>query len=298
MDRSLNPTKDEEATVEALVDVNIPTRDEMDEIEVSSRLYMGNSSSYMTATVPANTDGDHPVMLPVSFVLARGKLVTVRYHEPRAFVTYPLRTEQTDVGCSSAEAILVGLLETIVDRLADVLERTGRGILEISHDIFHPSNRRVRTRDRGFQIILRRIGRKEGLVSHIQDSLLTMQRLVGFFEQTAKLADSDEGVRIRVKTLSRDMNSLADYSTSLSQKIIFLLDATLGMIGIEQNGIIKIVSVAAVVFLPPTLIASVYGMNFATMPELQWTFGYPFALGLMILSAVLPALFFKRIGWI
>jgi magnesium transporter len=293
----LAPTKEEEASVEKLIGVSIPTRDEMEEIEVSSRLYTENGSLYMTATLPANTDGDHPVMLPVSFVLAQDRLITVRYHEPRAFATFPMRAEQADVGCSSAEAILVGLLETVVDRLADVLERAGGEIIDISHDIFHPSEKRVRTRDRSFQIILRRIGRKEELVSNIQDSLLTMQRLAGFFEQTTKQVDS-EGVDIRVKTLSHDLASLTAHSSSLSQKITFLLDATLGMIGIEQNGIIKIVSVAAVVFLPPTLIASIYGMNFARMPELHWTLGYPFALGLMVVSAVLPAWFFRRLGWI
>jgi magnesium transporter len=293
----LGPTKEEETSVGKLMGVSIPTRDEMGEIEVSSRLYAKEGALFMTATLPTNTDSDHPFMLPVSFVLAQDRLVTVRHHEPRAFATFSMRAEQADVGCATAEAIVAGLLETVVDCMADVLERTGGEIVDISRDIFHPSEKSVRTRDRSFQIILRRIGRKEALLSNIQDSLLTMQRLAGFFEQkTAKFYN--EGVDIRVNTLAHDLASLAAHSSSLSEKITFLLDATLGMIGIEQNGIIKIVSVAAVVFLPPTLIASIYGMNFAQMPELRWTFGYPFALGLMVVSAVLPAWFFRRLGWI
>ncbi|GLS28578.1 magnesium transporter [Mesorhizobium albiziae] len=293
----LNPTKQEEAVTEDLFHIAIPTREEMQEIEISSRLYTENGCFYMTATLPENADGDHPIMMPVTFVLAHDRLVTVRYHEPSAFKNFPERAEQADLDCKNAESILAGLLENIVDRLADVLERAGHEIVDIGKDIFHPSEKRVRRRERGFQIILRRIGRKESLISNIQESLQTMHRVSLFLEQAARAEGEDE-VRRRVKTLGQDIQSLGDHATALSQKIIFMLDATLGMIGIEQSNIIKIVSVAAVIFLPPTLIASNYGMNFEHMPELKWFFGYPFAVGLMIMSAVLPAWIFRRMGWI
>ena len=292
------PTNDEEAAIEAWLGVDIPTREEMEEIEISSRLYTENGAFFMTATLPANADGDHPVMSPVTFVLAGNKLVTVRYHEPRAFQTFPMRAEKAAIGCTSGETILIALLEAIVDRLADVLERASGEVIEISHDIFHPGAKKASKRDRDFQLILRRIGRKEDLVSKIQDSLLTLQRLSGFLGQITLQRKNEKDVRVRVKTLSRDVSSLTDHVTFLSQKIIFLLDATLGMINIEQNGIIKIVSVAAVVFLPPTLVASVYGMNFDVMPELKWLLGYPFALCLMVISAVLPFWFFRHKGWL
>ena len=146
--------------------------------------------------------------------------------------------------------------------------------------------------------ILHRIGSKEDLVSKIQDSLLTLQRLSGFLANVVGKDMAGKDVRARVKTLSRDVISLSDHASFQTQKITFLLDATLGMINIQQNAIIKIVSVAAVVFLPPTLVASVYGMNFDIMPELKWFFGYPFALGLMVVSAVLPFWFFRRKGWL
>lgn len=292
------PSKEEEAAIENWIGVGIPTREEMEEIEISSRLYTEDGALFMTATLPAQADGDHPVMSPVTFVLAGDRLITVRYHEPRAFQTFPMRAEKTDLGCTSGATILMALLEAVVDRLADVLERASGEVVDISHDIFHPAEKKASKRDRDFQLILRRIGRKEDLVSKIQDSLLTLQRLSGFFAQAAMQRKNDKDVRARVKTLSRDVSSLTDHATFLTQKITFLLDATLGMINIEQNGIIKIVSVAAVVFLPPTLVASIYGMNFEAMPELKWLLGYPFALALMVVSAVFPFWYFKRRGWL
>ncbi|HTV68597.1 MAG TPA: magnesium/cobalt transporter CorA [Rhizobiaceae bacterium] len=294
----VDPTKEEEAAVEAWLGVLVPTREEMEEIEISSRLYVEDGASVMTATLPAQTEDDTPVMLPVTFVLSGNRMATIRYHEPRAFVTFPMRAEKAAVGCSTAETILIGLLEAIVDRLADVLERTSRDVEILSKDIFNPTEKKASKRDRDYQLVLKRLGRKESLTSGLRDSLITLQRLASFLANTVGQSKNGKDVRARVKTLSRDVLSLADHTAFLSQKITFLLDATLGMINIQQNAIIKIVSVAAVVFLPPTLVASIYGMNFDFMPELKWLFGYPFALGLMVVSAVLPFWWFRRRGWL
>jgi len=294
----LSPTREEEASVEQLIGVGIPTREEMEEIEISSRLYAENGAYVMTATLPAHTDGDRPEMLPVTFVLAGERLVTIRYHEPRAFQTFPMRAEKADTGCTNGETILVSLLEAIVDRLADVLERASREILDVSRDIFDSTETKASKRDRDFQDILHRIGSKEDLISKIQDGLLTLKRLSGFLANIVSEGIAGKDLRGRVKMISRDVISLSDHTSFQTQKINFLLDATLGMINIEQNSIIKIVSVAAVVFLPPTLVASIYGMNFDLMPKLKWLLGYPFALGLMVVSAVLPFWFFRRKGWL
>ena len=292
------PTKDEEDAIEKWVGVDIPTRDEMEEIEISSRLYAENGAIFMTATLPANAGSDSHIMGPVTFVLAKDRLITVRYHEPRAFQTFPMRAESVDLNCVDGRTILVALLEAIVDRLADLLERASADVIEISHNIFHPTEKKASKRDLGFQLILRKIGREELFISNIQDSLVSLQRVTGFLAN-AGMKDRDAiDLRAQIKTLSRDILSLASYGESLSQKIIFLLDATLGMINIEQNAIIKIVSVAAVVFLPPTLVASVYGMNFDVMPELKWEYGYPIAIGVMVLAAILPFWWFKRRGWL
>ena len=293
----MNPSSADEDDLEARLGIDIPTREEMEEIEISSRLYTEGDASFMTAILPSNADGDDPIMAPVSFVLADNRLITVRYHEPRAFHTFPIRAEKAPVGCRTGEDVLVALLEAIVDRLADILERVGREIDVISRSIFQ-RNVEPPSKGRNFQHVLESIGRKGDLISNIRDSLVTMERLIGFLAQGAMQRKSDKVLRERIKTLSRDVRSLADHDSFLSQKITFLLDATLGMISIEQNATIKIFSVAAVVFLPPTLIASIYGMNFAHMPELGWTYGYPFALGLMVLFAVLPYLLFKRNGWL
>ncbi|WP_454184717.1 magnesium/cobalt transporter CorA [Parvibaculum sp. MBR-TMA-1.3b-4.2] len=293
----VNPTDAEEADIEKRLGIDVPTREEMEEIEISSRLYNEDGAAFMTATLPAQADGDDPQMLPVTFVLAANRLITVRYHEPRAFQTFPQRAEKLAMGCETGEGVLVALLEAIVDRLADILERAGREIDIISRDIFrHKGAKPSKSQD--FQKVLETIGRKGDLISNIRDSLVTLERLIGFLGQGAIQRKTDKETRERIKTLSRDVRSLSDHDSFLSQKITFLLDATLGMVNIEQNAIIKIFSVAAVVFLPPTLIASIYGMNFEHMPELEWLLGYPFALGLMVLSAVLPYLFFKNRGWL
>jgi magnesium transporter len=293
----VNPSDAEEEELERHLGINIPTREEMQEIEISSRLYQENGAAFMTATLPAQTDGDYPQIAPVTFVLAGQRLITVRYHEPRAFKTFPMRAEKVPTGCEDGASVLISLLEALVDRLADVLERAGQDIDRISRGVFeHKGAKPTKTRD--FQKVLEELGRKGDLTSHIRDSLTSLERLAGFFTHVATQRKSGKDLRERLKTLLRDLRSLTDHSGFLSQKITFLLDATLGMINIEQNAIIKIFSVAAVVFLPPTLIASIYGMNFEMMPELEWLFGYPFAIGLMILSAILPFVYFKRRGWL
>lgn len=294
----LSPTKEEETTIETWLGIAVPTREEMEEIEISSRLYVEDGAYFMTAILPAQTELDDPLMSPVTFVLAGSRLITVRYHEPKAFKTFPLRAEKVATGCTSGDTILIGLLEAIVDRLADILERAGRDVEAISRDIFEARSTKVSKRNRDFQELLKGIGRKEDLASSVRDSLISLQRLAGFLAHASTQTKMSKDTRARIKTLSRDVLSLADHATFLSQKISFLLDATLGMISIEQNAIIKIFSVAAVIFLPPTLVASIYGMNFDIIPELKWHFGYPFAIGMMVLSAILPFWYFRRRGWL
>lgn len=293
----VNPSSAEEAELEEKLALDIPTKEEMEEIEISSRLYTENGASFMTAILPANADGDDVDMHPVTFVLTPSHLVTVRYHEPRAFRTFPVRAEKVAMGCDTAEGVLIALLEAVVDRLADILERAGRDIDGISRSIFRKTSGKP-TKSADLQTIIESIGRKGDLTSNVRDSLVTLERLAGYLGQATLQQKSSKDARERIKTLSRDIRSLSDHSAFMSQKVTFLLDATLGMINIEQNAIIKIFSVAAVVFLPPTLIASIYGMNFEYMPELKWLVGYPFAIGLMIASAILPYVYFKRRGWL
>ena len=293
----LRPTAEEEKAVESALGVEAPTREEMDEIEISSRLYTENEASYMTALVLSHTDADDVVIAPVTFVLAGTRLLTIRYEEPRVFPAFAARAQKAQIGCVSAETILVGLLEAIVDRLADVLERATRDTDRISHEVFEMRGAKP-NKSGDFQRIIVELGRKGDLASKIRDSLVTLARLFGYLALHAANGRADKDLKARIKTLARDAASLTDHVSYMSQKITFLLDATLGMINIEQNAIIKIFSVAAVCFLPPTLIASIYGMNFEHMPELATRWGYPVVILLMILSALLPLAYFKKRGWL
>ncbi len=290
----LNPTADEETVLEARLQVDIPTREEMQRLEFSGRLYKEDEALVMTATLPARTDSDDLLLGPVAFVIAQGKLVTVRYHEPRVFKTFPQRAGEANLGCAGAESVLVALLEALVDRMTDIVERAEEEVDAISRGIFRTERPVVHS---DLMSTLQLIGRKGDLSSNIRDCLLSLQRLAGFFGQTLAEHGNKE-LRGRVRTLAHYLDSLGDHSSFLSQKITFLLDATLGMISIAQSNIIKIFSIAAGVFLPPTLIASIYGMNFTVMPELRWEYGYPLAGVLMLASAVLPFWYFKRRGWL
>lgn len=291
------PTGDEERRVETALGINVPTRAEMAEIESSSRLYQDETAAVMTVTVPADVDDATPVMAPITFVLARDRLVTVRYHDAPAFAGFRTRAAKAAPGCADGEGVLVALLEAIVDRLADLIERAVAEVDALSRRIFEV-RANAATPPRDFHAVLGQLGRKGDLNSKIMESLTTLERLAGFLGQLQSAWQSDPQRRARRHTLARDVASLADHAGFLAQKITFLLDATLGLINIAQNATIKIFSVVAVVFLPPTLIASIYGMNFAHMPELAWRFGYPTALALMVLSAILPYWLFKRRGWL
>ncbi len=299
----LRPGAEEEAMVETALGVDVPTKEEMSEIEVSSRLYLDGEAAFMTAIVLSRTDADDAISAPVTFILAGPRLITVRYEEPRVFTSFPERAQKTAIGCSDAESVLIGILDAITDRLSDILERLGSELDGLSRDIFSPDpppgkkSRKPRS-SADYQRILETIGRKYGLASNIRDSLVTLSRLASFFLNVAQQRRASKDLTARIKAFARDTEALSEHVDSISQKIIFLLDATLGLVNIEQNMIIKLFSVAAVIFLPPTLVASIYGMNFQFMPELSWPFGYPVAIGLMIVSAVVPYLFFKRKGWL
>ena len=297
----LNPTKDEDVLVEKALGIAIPTREEMAEIEASSRLYQEGGAHYMTAVVLYQQKPDAPneptLATPVTFILSGHRLITVRYAEPRAIKMFLNRALKKDTACMSGPAVLVGLLEAIIDREADRVERIQVEVDKLSSTIFGVRGG-ARTRALRFDIGIRAIGHEGELTSRSRESLLSLGRLSTYLGHVMSERGDDKGLKARVKTANRDVQSLADHIGYLSTKITFLLDATLGMINNEQNSIIKIFSVLAVALMPPTLVGTIYGMNFKHMPELEWAYGYPMALGLMVLSAVIPWLFFKRKGWL
>jgi magnesium transporter len=299
------PTADEEQAVEKTLAIDIPTREELAEIEASSRLYQEDGAAFMTANLIRRGDNDRPESSPVTFIIKGQQLVTIRYHHPQAFPVYVSRAMKPQTSTFNGWGILVSLLEAVVDRAADHLERVGLIVDNTSRTTFNsgrtPKGRRMRKKALDFTALLENIGEEGDFTSKMRESLVSIGRMVAFMQallEQMRQTKETKDLRARVRILQRDIQSLTDHSSFLSSKISFLLDAVLGLSAIEQNGIIKIFSVAAVVFLPPTLVASIYGMNFRHMPELEWHFGYPMAIGLMILSAVLPFIYFRHKGWL
>ena len=292
------PTRAEEDAVEAALRLNIPTREDMQEIELSSRLYHEAGALFLTAQVLAMPEGEDPQIGPVTFVVTEERLITVRYHAPRSIATFAERAAAQPMGCMNGQSTLVALLETLVDRLADILEVEARKLDALSKTIF--AAHRPQGRAEMLPAVLQRIGRAEDLNGKAAESLATIRRLLGFVmaPQGAGVAVLKGLDRARVKTLVHDIQSLQETAQTQERKVLFLLDATLGVISIRQSDIIKVFSVVAFVFLPPTLIASIYGMNFDVMPELRHPWGYPAALVAMVVSAVVPWLIFRWKKWL
>src|SRR4051812_5731869 len=294
----VKPTGEEDRAVERLAGIAVPTREDMQEIEISSRLYVENGARYMTATLMCGTDTGTPRITPVTFILASHRLVTVRYDLPKPFMLVENKLAR---GCApgiAGETVMLELLDAVIDRCADILERAGADVDQVSHDIFEPEGVARTGHAKRYSDILIQIGRKGDLTSKVRESLVSIGRLVAFLSASVEGVKWSKEMREQLKTMQRDVGSLSDHASYLSNKITFTLDAMLGVVNLEQNNIIKLFSVMAVVLMPPTLIASIYGMNFKVMPELEWVHGYPMALVMMLLAAVLPYVFFKWKKWL
>ena len=289
-----DPSEAERVAIADALQLSIPTREDMLEIELSSRLYQEIDALFMTASLVTGAETDRPALEPVLFILMGTALVTVRHHDFKAFDGFVSRAGREAPFGSTALGVLLGLMDAIVDRLADILELVQREADDISRSIFG-AKRPVASRD--LDRLLRRIGLNHNLTTRVRESLASLERVLTFLGRP-DATRNEQAVARTLVSLARDVTALTHHASYLGSNINFLLDSTLGMINIAQNAIIKIVSVAALVFLPPTLIASIYGMNFDVMPELGWPWGYPAALGLMALSAVLPYVYFRRRGWL
>ncbi|GLR82831.1 magnesium transporter CorA family protein [Azospirillum oryzae] len=298
----LRPTEAERAHVGALTGCDLPTREEMKEIEASSQLYVEGEGLYMTSPIISRATSPHPEQGELTFVLTPRHLITLRYTEPLPVITFAARCVRQPELLATGESALFGLLDAVIDRVADVLELVGGRIDELSARVFDDSldgggfGKAAKKPDE-LQDVLRGIGRAGDLTHKVRDSLAGLDRLVVFMTSVSGGRLNKEQ-KTALKTMTRDLRSLTEHAGFLAHEANFLLDATLGLINIEQNAIIKIFSVVSVALMPPTLIASAYGMNFKHMPELDWDFGYPMAILLMVLSAVVPLWYFRRRGWL
>jgi magnesium transporter len=293
------PTPEEEALVERCIRMDVPTESEMAEIEPSSRLYERDGALYMTVSVLYGVQDGEPSTTPISFVLTDSRLVTVRYATPKPVRAFADHARRDPSLVKDAPTALVRMLDAIIDRLADELESVSREIEDISALIFHKDMNQRRIPVARLTALLTRIGRTQTLLAKIRYSSVSTVRMLSFLSGSTRVHEvTNAELRHHLTSLSTDATSLGEHASYLSDNLQFLLDASLGLISIEQNAAMKLFSWAAVVFLPPTLIAGIFGMNFRYMPELSWHYGYAISLALMFVSAIGPYLYFKRRGWI
>ncbi len=295
----LQPTEAEERMVERLIGAALPTREEQQEIEASSRLYREGDVLFLTASFLHGADTGELGSAAITFVLTAQTLVTVRHVTPRAFGMFAARATRNPSLISTSDGVMLGLFEHVVDRIADILERIAGEMDRTSHAAFKLAKSRetASAKDTALKDALITLGQVGETTARANDTLVGLSRILAFIAAEKETAIRKEN-KPRIKTLARDVRSLQEHAHFLNEKATFLLDAVLGLINIEQTAVIKTFSVVAVALMPPTLIASIYGMNFHYMPELEWVSGYPIALGLMVVSAVLPVLYFRRRGWL
>lgn len=292
-----NPTADEERLIESEHGIHIPTHAQLQEIETSSRLRVEDQKLWMSMPLGLQDDRFANDPLPLGFVLTPDILITVRYCDIHAFPDVQATLLRGHGDCGSA-SVFASLLEAMVDFAADRLEQIASDLGLVSHRIFgapaQPLPRRQRFGNSMHHNLIR-IGQMGELLSRLRESLLGLGRIVGFSAEAATWLPAD--VQTRLKTVRHDLASLSDYESHLSGKTQFLQDAVLGFINTQQNDIFKVLTIVSVVGVPPTLIASIYGMNFHDMPEYHWKYGYPYGLAVIALSIILPILWFKWRKW-
>lgn len=287
----VEPTPEEDRAVEKALGLSVPTRAEMAELEASSRLYRENGATYVTADIIRNGDDEIPNIDPVTFVLTEGPLVSIRYFEPKPFAMLQEKLDRDPGLCVTGVDMFLNLMEAVIDRASDILAKNAGRVETVGNHVF--SGRKTV----GFEKLITKLGRASIANARIEQSLAGLARIfafIGIDERIDKVPDA----RAHMRSLSRDAESLISHSQAVAASINFQLSAALGLINIEQSSIIKIFSVAAVAFMPPTLIASIYGMNFVHMPELPEVWGYPAALAAMVVAALLPLAWFKKKGWL
>lgn len=289
------PMPEEVALVRKL-GVDVPSLAEMEEIEISNRLYHEGDIDYLTVVLPGQDANREQVMNPVCFAVRQAQLVTIRHHTPRPFETYPARADKSSLGCATPDRIFLGLMEEVVGRLADLLETAGRGLDDVARSIYQPGPRGHRPD--ALQSALSMLGSEGERLSRVRLALLTLGRALNYVDQLLGHRLTAEGLGLVLKGQVRDIEALEVHVDFLSSRLALTSDATLGTINLSQNATVRIVSVVAVLFLPPTLIASIYGMNFVHMPELAQGWGYPMALGMMLGSTVVTYAFFRWRGWL
>ena len=294
----LDPTPAEIARVAAATGLRVPTRPEVSEIEASSRLAIRDGALYLSMTLIAMTDG--PRAVSAGFVLTQDRLLTVRFAPSPVFDAHIARIPTGEVPIATSAETLIGLLGAIVGRRADALEQVHADLDIISHRIFSlagKSRAGRKAEDRLLRNTLAEIGKIGDLISHIRESQVGLGRALPFI-QTNTAGWKAGGVASKLSTLHEDLDSLRDFDSHLTEKLQFMLDATMGFINIAQNDVMKVMTIASVVGIPPVLFAGIYGMNFKNIHEYDWAWGYQYGLSIIVLSTLIPLGLFWWRKWI
>jgi len=291
----LSPSEQEIAEAGRRTSLRIPSRADLEEIETSSRTYMENGAVYISLPLVTRQKTESLVVSPVGFILSPDAIVTLRFDH---FETFD-QVQSNLTAIESPSRVLVDLIAAIVDKLADIAEHTEATLDSISDQIFPDGadGERKRQTTASMRRILRHLGRIGKLTSGLRTSLHSLMRMIPYISaKAAKLLSP--GCTEQLDVAKADVNSLVEFEQHMTDKMQFLLDATLGFVSIAQNEIFRVLTVASVIGIPPTLLAGIWGMNFKIMPELGWQYGYAISLGLIVLSALIPALWFRLRGWL
>jgi magnesium transporter len=295
----LDPTPDERSIVESDYGLRLPSREDLSEVESSSRIAEENGVLFMSVPIASYEHAGDEAPSPIGFVLSKDVLVTIRYASSRSFDAAAARFARCAPPGSSAEAFAT-LIEEIVDSTADRVEDLAAELDALSRSVFRRPRSRQRQQERSNDALrntLIEVGNAGEQLSQMRSRLVGLQRIVPFACEPPRDWIPD-GVRSRLRVAQGDLVSLTDYQIHLSDKVQFLLDAVLGFINTKQNDIFTVLTIVSVVGIPPTLVASIYGMNFKNMPELDWAWGYQFGLAMIVISTIVPILWFKWRGWL
>ncbi len=285
-------TDEEEIKLEGLLNIDIPSESEMQALQVSDRLYYENDTLYLIVSLISSADSLMPELKPVAFVIRNDLFITVRNADYTSISTFATRFNKKNASAITPQNLFLEMVEYAVHRIAGLLDRAGRAVENLSERIFRSETKS--TRDQIIlSALLRQIGKQNEFINKLTESLISVNRAICYAEQHLENEQKKENGAAQLKTISRDVQALSEHARFLSEKLTFLLDATLGMISIEQNNSVKALSITTLVFMPPTLIAGIYGMNFEFMPELSSPYGYPTAVAAMALAAIAPYFWLK-----
>lgn len=285
----LEPTAEEREMLQEGLGQSLASYLELEDIEASARFFEDEDGLHLHSFFYCEDEDDYADIATVAFTLRDGRLFSLRDRELPAFRLYRMRSRTQKLLECNAYELLLDLFETKIEQLADVIETVYSDLEKLSRIILEGKQ------GEAFDQALATLTEQEDVSSKVRLCLMDTQRALSFLVRKTRLPTSQLE---QAREVLRDIESLQPHNESLFQKVNFLMQAAMGFMNIEQNRIMKIFSVASLIFLPPTLVSSTYGMNFANMPELTWKFGYPFALTLMVLAALFPFLYFKRKGWL